>query len=82
MFILYASELFNVIEAHLPSVYAVDTQLYLSFHPSDNRGVDDALTAMELCVQDIRVWLSRNKLFMNDKKTELLVIGRRLVLTL
>ena len=32
---------------------------------------------MELCVQDIRVWLSRDKLFMNDKKTEFLVIGTR-----
>ena len=32
---------------------------------------------MELCVQDIRAWLSRDKLFMNDKKTEFLVIGTR-----
>ena len=79
LFILYASELFNVLEAHLPSVhcYADDTQLYLSFRPNDNHGEDDALKAMELCVQDIRVWLSRDKLFMNDKKTEFLVIGTR-----
>ena len=28
-------------------------------------------------MQDIRVWLSRDKLFMNDKKTEFLVIGTR-----
>ena len=32
---------------------------------------------MELCMQDIRVWLSRDKLFINDKKTEFLVIGTR-----
>ena len=69
LFIFYARELFNVLEAHLPSVhcYADDTQLYLSFRPNDNHGEDDALKAMELCVQDIRVWLSRDKLFMNDK---------------
>ena len=81
LFILYASELFNVLEAHLPSVhvhcYADDIQLYLSFRPNDNHGEDDALKAMELCVQDIRVWLSRDKLFMNDKKAEFLVIGTR-----
>lgn len=75
--VLYASELFNVLEALLSSVhcYADDTQLYLSFPPNDNHGEDDALKAMELCVQDIRVWLSRDKLFMIDKKTEFLVIG-------
>ena len=79
LFILYASELFNVLEAHLPSVhcYADDIQLYLSFRPNYNHGEDDALKAMELCVQDIRIWLSRDKLFMNDKKTEFLVIGTR-----
>ena len=79
LFILYASELFNVLEAHLPSVhcYADDIQLYLSFRINDNHGEDDALKAMELCVQDIRVWLSRDKLFMNDKKTEFLVIWTR-----
>ncbi|XP_068704443.1 uncharacterized protein [Montipora foliosa] len=79
LFILYASELFNIFEAHLPSVhcYVDDIQLYLSFRPNDNHGEDDALKAMELCVQDIRAWLSRDKLFMNDKKTEFLVIGTR-----
>ena len=76
LFILYASELFNVLEAHLPSVhcYADDTQLYQCFRSNDNHGEDDALKAMELCVQDIRVWLSKDKLFMNDKKIEFLVI--------
>ena len=56
LFILYASlELFSVLEVHLPSVhcYADDIQLYLSFCPNDNHGEDDALKAMELCVQDI-----------------------------
>ena len=79
LFMLYASELFNLLEAHLLSVhcYAHDIQLYLSCCPNDNHGEDDPLKAMELCVQDIRVWLSRDKLFMNDKKTEFLVIGTR-----
>ena len=58
-------------------MYADDTQLYLSFRPNNNHGEDDALKAMELCVQDIRVWLSRDKLFMNDKKTGFLVTGTR-----
>ena len=54
LFILCPSELFNVLEAHLPSVhcYADDTQLYLSFRPNENHGEDDALKAIELCVQE------------------------------
>ena len=55
--------------------YADDIQLYLSFRPNDNHGEDDALKAMELCVQDIRVWLSRDKLFMNDKRRDSLSSG-------
>ena len=52
-YILYASELFNVIEAHLPSVHcnADDTQLHLYFCPNDNHGEEDALTAMDLTAE-------------------------------
>ena len=47
--ILYASELFNVLEARLPSVHccADDTQLYLSFRRNDNHGEDDTLKAID-----------------------------------
>ena len=55
LFILYASGLFNLLEAHLPSVhcYVDKTQLHLSFRSNNNHGEDDALKAMEQCVQDI-----------------------------
>ena len=41
LFSIYARKLFEIIEGHLPQVhgYADDTQLYLSFSPS-NRGYD------------------------------------------
>ena len=79
LYSMYASELFNVIKGHLPIAhcYADDTQLYLSFSTrEDNREVE-AVRKMELCVAEIRNWMSKDKLLMNDDKTEFLIIGTR-----
>ena len=64
---------------HLPDVhcYADDTQLYVSFSPKDELGQDDALAAMECCVEEIRRWMIRNRLMMNNDKTEFLLIGTK-----
>ena len=32
---------------------------------------------MELCVNDIRNWISKDKILMNDRKTEFLIMGTR-----
>ena len=34
--------------------YADDTQLYVSFHPADETGYLDAITALECCIKAIR----------------------------
>ena len=52
-------------------IYADDTQLYVSFDLS-NPSV--ALDHMNLCISDLRMWMIRNKLKMNDSKTEFLII--------
>ena len=77
LFTIYASKLFTIIKSHLPSVhsYADDTQLYLSFRPSDGTNEAGALTAMESCISDVRAWMADDKLMLNDDKTEFLVIG-------
>ena len=36
-----------------------------------------ALEAMERCISDLRKWMYRDKLKINDDKTEFLVIGSR-----
>lgn len=53
--------------------YADNTQLYLLFSPKEH----DAVVAVEHCTQDIRRWMSQEKLLMNDVKTELILIGTR-----
>jgi hypothetical protein len=71
LFTIYASKLFDVIEKHLPisHCYADDTQLYIAFSPTEERGESDAVIAMERCIEDIRVWMSEDKLIMNADKT-------------
>ena len=77
LFTTYASELFKVIEEHLPDAHAHadDTQLYISFKPDAGASQTEAVQAMELCVNAIRAWMVKSKLKFNDNKTEFLIIG-------
>ena len=83
LFTIYSSDLFSILESHLPTAhaYADDTQLYLSFSPSVGTGEVDAVTAIENCIQDIRQWMCVRKLMLNDDKTEFLLVGTRKQLT-
>ena len=77
LFTLYAGKLFEVVKSHLPDihVYADDTQLYLSFKPDGGAAEADAITALQDCISDIRTWMVKDKLQLNDTKTEFLIIG-------
>ena len=46
-------------------IYADDTQLYCSF---DVKSLDNVLTVVRDCISDIRSWMIRNKLKINDDK--------------
>ena len=77
LFVVYASKLFDIVQDHLPNAhcFADDTQLYLSFDPNGPVDQAMALEAMERCISDLRKWMYRDKLKINDHKTEFLVIG-------
>ncbi|PFX16803.1 putative RNA-directed DNA polymerase from transposon X-element [Stylophora pistillata] len=83
LFTIYSSDLFSLLESHLPTAhaYADDTQLYLSFSPSVGTGELDAVTAIENCIRDIRQWMCVRKLMLNDDKTEFMLVGTRKQLT-
>ena len=42
--------------------------------PDDAKAQDEAIRAMENCIEDLRIWLIESRLLLNDK-TEFLVIG-------
>ena len=79
LFTIYASKLFEVIKNYLPQAhaYADDTQLYLSFNDDWSCSQSDAFEAVEQCTQAIRSWIIKDKLRLNDSKTEFMIIGIR-----
>ena len=75
----HLSKLFEVIKNYLPQshAYADDIQLYLSFNVDSAFSQNDAVEAMEQCIQVIRSWIIKDKLRLNDIKTEFMIIGTR-----
>ena len=51
-------------------IYADDTQLYISFKCKDPL---ESLKKLNMCISDIRGWMIKNKLKINDSKTELII---------
>lgn len=73
-FKLYTKQLTNIarkhgIEIHL---YADDTQLYTSFKPEES---EQALDSLEMCIEEIRIWMGKHYLKLNDSKTEFMIFG-------
>ena len=73
LFSLYVAPLEDIFKVHAITViiYADDTQLYLVVKPDDRTS---PIHKLEKCVQDIRTWSIKNKLVLNDGKTEIIHI--------
>ena len=54
--------------------YADDRQVYNHFDLRDPANYGHALQRLELCVEQIRVWMLANRLMINSSKTEYMVI--------
>ena len=77
LFSIYASQLFDIVTQHLPTVhcYADDTKLYLAFRQGDRATQYSAVAAVEACIQDVREWVIKDKLKIKDDKSEFILIG-------
>ena len=76
LYIIYASKLFNIIECHRPNphCYADDSQIYLSFKPDHLSSQQDAITAMQTCIDDIRSWMEHDKLLLKLSKVNISLV--------
>ena len=71
MFVIYISSLPSLLSAHGVAYhfYADDTQFYFSIE-----NVEEAKNKIGSLLLDIRVWMAKRKLKLNDSKTEIIVI--------
>ena len=77
LFTIYVTPLGDIMRKHKINfhTYADDTQIYLSFRPTSS--VADNLKRIQECIADIRSWMIKNMLKLNEDKTEMLVIGTK-----
>ena len=55
-------------------MYADDTQLYLSMKTTQAKDVVSVRTRVEVCLRELNMWMLLNNLWLNNDKTELLVM--------
>ena len=59
-------------------LYADDQWIYLSFKPGPagvQSAQDDCIHHKERCIEEIRNWMARNMLKLNDEKSEVIIFG-------
>ena len=56
-------------------VYADDTQFYVSFDPKVQGAYEHAQHRLKCCITEVRDWMMKNKLKLNDSKTEFFLVS-------
>ena len=72
LFTQYTVPIGAICRKHVVSyqLYADDTQIYVTFHISNDIDMKVALAKMEACVAEIRAWMVMHRLKLNDDRTE------------
>ena len=75
----YTEPVGRVISALLVETYfyADDSQSSVSFQPGNQESQKHAISAMECSCDEVKTWMRRNMLKLNDDKTEVMVFGSK-----
>ena len=78
LFILYIKMLQKIAAKYGLNIqlYADDSQLYISFQPTRPSQLDDVKDRTNRCLAEIKAWMVKNFMKLNESKTELLVLGK------
>ena len=79
LYLLYTPPLGDIVREHGLSFhfYADDSPLYTSFACNDTFDLVAAKQRLENCVADINLWMTANKLKLNNDKSEILFLHSR-----
>ena len=82
LFILYTKDLKKIAEAFGLSIhlYADDGQIYIEFDVLDSNDIAFKLSMIEDCLKAIKLWMVHHFMQLNEKKTELIILGKPAVL--
>ena len=82
LFSLYLRPISDIILKHNVHYhcYTDDIQLYVSFPPSIT-AFSTTIRQLELCIDDVKLWMERNSLKLNDCKSEFMVLGSKQMLS-
>ena len=73
-FTIYTYPIGEIVRRHILHyhLYADDTQIYLAFKSNNS---STSISRIENCIEEIRLWMHRHFLKLNDNKTEFLIFG-------
>ena len=75
LFSMYIAPLFEITQKWglATHQYADDSQIYATFTPRQSSCTATTLKQLEGCIMEIGVWMCKNKLKLNDSKTEVVI---------
>ncbi|MEE4247409.1 MAG: reverse transcriptase family protein [Kangiellaceae bacterium] len=79
LFVMYTTPLGAIFRKHGLSYhqYADDTQVYCSLPSDDQNSLKNVLTRVEKCLDEVKCWMTQNKLKLNESKTECIIFSSK-----